>query len=127
MSLTDKYSSVYNLAQQLGCDPLSATEDGGKLVLKANAPHQYAANQLWDAIKEIDPDLSHGDLVFDWSVARDDIFGEYTVKSGDTLSGIAKKVTGNKLSYQQIFEANRHILNDPNKIQVGQKLTIPKH
>ena len=26
MSLTDKYSSVYNLAQQLGCDPLSATD-----------------------------------------------------------------------------------------------------
>ena len=40
-------------------------------------------------------------------------------------SAIAKEVTGGKLNYNHIFEANRDKLSDPDKIQVGQKLTIP--
>jgi nucleoid-associated protein YgaU len=49
----------------------------------------------------------------------------YEVVSGDTLSKIAKKFYGDPELYPQIFEANRDQLNDPNKIQVGQKLRIP--
>jgi nucleoid-associated protein YgaU len=47
------------------------------------------------------------------------------VQPGDTLSKIAKKYYGDPNLYTQIFEANRDILNDPNLIQVGQKLRIP--
>ena len=49
----------------------------------------------------------------------------YVVKKGDTLSKIAKEYYGDAQLYPQIFEANRDVLKDPNKIQVGQKLRIP--
>lgn len=49
----------------------------------------------------------------------------YTVQSGDTLSKIAKEMYGNANEYQKIFEANRPMLSDPNKIYVGQVLRIP--
>lgn len=49
----------------------------------------------------------------------------YVVKKGDTLSKIAKEFYGDAQLYPQIFEANRDILKDPNKIQIGQKLRIP--
>ncbi|MDO4450152.1 MAG: peptidoglycan-binding protein LysM [Moraxella sp.] len=49
----------------------------------------------------------------------------YTVKSGDTLSKIAKEMYGNANEYNKIFEANRPLLSDPNKIYPGQVLRIP--
>lgn len=49
----------------------------------------------------------------------------HTVKSGDTLWGIAKSYYGNGSQFPAIFNANRDKLSDPNKIQVGQVLTIP--
>jgi nucleoid-associated protein YgaU len=48
------------------------------------------------------------------------------VRSGDTLSKIAKYVYGDANAYPRIFEANRDTLKDPDKIQVGQKLNLPK-
>lgn len=49
----------------------------------------------------------------------------YEVKKGDTLSKIAEEYYGDKMLYPRIFEANRDILKDPNKIKPGQKLRIP--
>ena len=49
----------------------------------------------------------------------------YEVKSGDTLSKIAKQEYGDANAYMTIFEANRDILHNPNMIQPGQKLKIP--
>ncbi len=49
----------------------------------------------------------------------------YTVKSGDTLGGIAKALLGNAMRYPEIFEANKPMLTDPNKIYPGQVLRIP--
>ena len=49
----------------------------------------------------------------------------YEVKRGDTLSKIAEEFYGDPSLYPKIFEANRDTLNDPDKIQVGQKLRIP--
>ena len=49
----------------------------------------------------------------------------YTVKSGDTLGKIAKEHYGNAAKYPVIFEANRPLLSDPNKIYPGQVLRIP--
>lgn len=50
----------------------------------------------------------------------------YTVKSGDTLSKVAKEMYGNANDYMKIFEANKPMLSDPNKIYVGQVLRIPE-
>jgi nucleoid-associated protein YgaU len=49
----------------------------------------------------------------------------YVVKKGDTLSKIAAEIYGDKMLYPKIFEANRDVLSDPNKIKPGQKLKIP--
>ncbi len=49
----------------------------------------------------------------------------YEVKSGDSLSKIAKNEYGDASKWRQIFEANQDILKDPNKIFPGQKLKIP--
>jgi nucleoid-associated protein YgaU len=49
----------------------------------------------------------------------------YTVKSGDTLSKIAKEHYGDAMKYPAIFDANKPMLSDPNKIYPGQVLRIP--
>lgn len=49
----------------------------------------------------------------------------YTVKSGDTLSHIAKAHYGNANKYMAIFEANKPMLKDPDEIYPGQVLRIP--
>lgn len=50
----------------------------------------------------------------------------YTVKSGDTLWGIAKKYYGNGAQYTRIYEANKDKIKNPNLIYVGQVFTIPQ-
>jgi len=49
----------------------------------------------------------------------------HTVVSGDSLSKIAKKYYGNAMKYPVIFEANKPMLTDPDKIYPGQVLRIP--
>ncbi|MCM5662422.1 peptidoglycan-binding protein LysM [Galbibacter mesophilus] len=49
----------------------------------------------------------------------------HTVVSGDTLGKIAKKFYGNAMKYPVIFEANKPMLKDPDKIYPGQVLRIP--
>jgi nucleoid-associated protein YgaU len=49
----------------------------------------------------------------------------YTVVRGDTLSAISKTQYGNANDYMKIFEANRPMLGNPDKIYPGQVLRIP--
>jgi nucleoid-associated protein YgaU len=49
----------------------------------------------------------------------------HMVKKGDTLSKIAEQYYGDKMLYPKIFEANKDVLQDPDKIKPGQKLRIP--
>lgn len=49
----------------------------------------------------------------------------HVVEKGDTLSAIAKRYYGKAGLYTKIFDANRDVLDDPNKIKPGQKLRIP--
>lgn len=49
----------------------------------------------------------------------------YTVESGDTLSAIAKEHYGDATKYPVIFEANRPMLENPDRIYPGQVLRIP--
>ncbi|HYD88548.1 MAG TPA: peptidoglycan-binding protein LysM [Vitreimonas sp.] len=50
----------------------------------------------------------------------------YEVKSGDTLSKIAKQFYGDANKYSAIFEANKPMLKDPDEIYPGQTLRIPQ-
>jgi nucleoid-associated protein YgaU len=49
-----------------------------------------------------------------------------TVEKGDTLSAISKRVYGDANKYQKIFDANKPMLKDVNKIYPGQVLRIPE-
>ncbi len=49
----------------------------------------------------------------------------YVVKSGDSLSKIAKEVYGDANRWPEIFEANKDKIKDPNLIYPGQELRIP--
>ena len=50
---------------------------------------------------------------------------DYTVKSGDSLSAIARKLTGST-NWQAIYEQNKAVIgSNPNMIKPGQVLTIP--
>jgi nucleoid-associated protein YgaU len=50
----------------------------------------------------------------------------YTVVSGDSLSRIAKHVYGDVNRWHDIFNANRDLLDNPDKIQPGQVLKLPR-
>ena len=49
----------------------------------------------------------------------------YTIQSGDTLSKIAQETYGDSSQYDKIFEANREVIGDPDKIYPGQQIRIP--
>jgi len=49
-----------------------------------------------------------------------------TVKKGDTLGKIAKKVYGNVMDYKKIYEANPDILRRADRVYIGQRLRVPE-
>ena len=50
----------------------------------------------------------------------------YTVKKGDSLSTIARKLTGSASNWRKIYEQNKSVIgSNPNKIKVGMTLVIP--
>ena len=49
----------------------------------------------------------------------------YVVKSGDTLSKIAKQLLGDADRWPDIIAANKDTLSDPDEIKPGQELNIP--
>ncbi|WP_400193382.1 LysM peptidoglycan-binding domain-containing protein [Hymenobacter sp. B81] len=51
----------------------------------------------------------------------------YTVVSGDSLSKIAKRHYGDATKWHQIYDANKATIgNNPDHIEVGQMLKLPK-
>ena len=65
------------------------------------------------------------DLACDLKVKNTDVYGYWVVKSGDSLSKIAKRSYDDAGKYMKIFEANKDVLKDPNVIKPGQNLKIP--
>lgn len=59
--------------------------------------------------------------------STEEIVGErtYTIEKGDTLSKIAKEQLGHASAWKQIFEANRDVLDDPDRIFPGQVIKLP--
>ncbi len=132
--LKQKYQSVLNMADQQRIQFQNLHVQDNKLFIRGVAPSEDAKNKFWDQIKLVDPSLSDltADISVDESRAQGAAVGgggqsgqTYTVKSGDTLSKISKQFYNDPSEFMRIFYANRDKLNDPNKIQVGQQLTIP--
>lgn len=124
MNLREKYAHAIQTAKGFHMQG-AAEERDGKLYFKGQVQSQDEVNKIWDAIKTVP----------DW---RNDVVAEvtldptakaaatYTVKAGDTLSKIAKEHLGDANAYMKIFDVNKSILSDPDKIKPGQVLTIPK-
>jgi nucleoid-associated protein YgaU len=126
MGLRDKYA--YAIQQAKGKFDGSAQERDGKLYFTGTVKTEAEKNELWNAIKTI-PDW-RDEIVADIKVTGGPAPAApqgqtYTVKSGDTLSGIAKHHLGDANAYMKIFEANRDQLSDPDRIKPGQVLKIP--
>lgn len=122
MSLQEKYQSLIDMANSSGISGLNITEGDGFIKIEGAASSAETKQALWDEYGRIDPDYRSGDLVLDIT-APEAAANTYTVQSGDNLSKIGSKYG---VSWQQIFEANRDKLNDPDKIYPGQELTIPQ-
>ena len=126
MGLRDTYA--YAIQQSKGKFHGSAEERDGKLHFRGTVATEAEKNEIWTAIKTI-PTWKN-DIVADIQVtggpaASTAAARTYTVKSGDTLSKIAKDHLGNANDYMKIFDANKDQLTDPDKIKPGQVLKIP--
>jgi LysM repeat protein len=134
--LKGKYQSVLNLIEQQQVQLQNLHVENDKLFIRGTAPSDAAKNGVWNQIKLVDSGYEK-DLIADISVdtsraaaaAAGGGQGQggqvYEVKSGDNLSKISKQFYGDPNEYMRIFYANRDKLNDPDRLQVGQKLTIP--
>jgi nucleoid-associated protein YgaU len=139
---------MYAYAQQVAQGHFHGTieERNGKLEFKGSVATEQEKNDIWNAIKTI-PSWQK-DINADIRVtggpsaaatappqaakppaappaAAPPAAKTYTVKSGDTLSQIAKEHLGNAGAYMKIFELNKDQLTDPDKIKPGQVLRLP--
>jgi len=130
MGLRDTYAHAIQTAK--GKFHGSADERDGKLHFKGTVATEAEKNEIWTAIKTIP--TWQKDIVADIQVTGGSAAGSaaapakgktYTVKSGDTLSAIAKEHLGNANAYMKIFELNKDQLADPDKIKPGQVLRLP--
>ena len=98
-------------------------DDDGKVLVKGRGLTQEQKEKLILAVGNVD---GVGE-VEDGIEATDDAPAArfYTVESGDSLSKIAKEMYGDPMRYPEIFEANKPMLKDPDKIYPGQVLRIP--
>src|SRR5688572_20252275 len=129
-NLKMKYGPVLTVIEQEKIQLRNLHVQDGKLYIKGVAPSEAAKNKVWDRIKAINPAAQ--DITADFTVvaplasaAAKPSGATYTVKSGDTLSKIAKASYGDGNEYMRIFYANQDKLKDPDKIQVGQVLNVP--
>jgi len=122
MELKDKYSKLTDYAQKSQIEDLSVTEKNGILYIsgKTTTP---VKDRMWEIYDDIDPDMRSGDLVLDIQ-EEEGSETTYEIKSGDNLSKIAKNYPG--MTWQKIYEANKDVIKDPNKIFPGQKIKIPQ-
>lgn len=122
MALQEKYQELISFATNSGTTNLNVVEQDNVLYVTGTAPSESVKKQIWDLYNKIDPDMRAGDMVLNISVEPGS--GQtYEVKSGDSLSKIAKNYEG--ITWKDIFEANRDKIKDPDLIYPGQILTIP--
>jgi LysM repeat protein len=133
MNMREKYDHAIQVAKGLRMQG-SADEKNGKLYFNGVVKSEDEKNQIWNAIKTVSSWQS--DIVADLRVEAPAAAPAaaapaaktpetYTVKAGDSLSKIAKEHLGNANAYMAIFNANRDILTDPDKIKPGMVLKLP--
>ena len=124
MSVKAKYQPVLDLGEKLEVKNGDVVVDGDVLKIKGMTKTQYEKNLLWDKIKEIGGEHPT-DIKANITVEDDSVYARHIVKSGESLSKIAKHYYGDPMKYKQIFEANTNILKNPDLIHPDQVLAIP--
>lgn len=125
MGLREKYA--YAITTAKGKFDGSAQEEGGKLHFVGTVKSEDDKNALWSAIKTIPEwkDEVVASITVTPGASAPAAAKTYTVKSGDTLSKIAKEHLGDAGAYMKIYEANRDQLSNPDLIKPGQVLKLP--
>jgi nucleoid-associated protein YgaU len=109
----------------LGNPNVQATVDGDKVTITGEVESQEEKEKIVLAVGNIAGVGSVDDQITVTGPVV--VAAEFVeVKAGDTLSAISLRVYGNANQYEKIFEANKPMLKDVNKIYPGQKLRIPK-
>ena len=115
----------YIASQQLSAEGLRVEYDGSSatVTVSGRAPDQATKEKIVLCCGNVEGVGAVNDQL---TVAQPtEAARYYTVVRGDTLSAIAKKEYGNANAYMKIFEANKPMLKDPDKIYPGQQLRIP--
>lgn len=123
-SKKDKAEAIQQEVKDLGLGDVDVEVDGDKVSLKGGAKDQETREKIILAAGNVD-----GVATVEENITTEDEAPEarfHTVERGDTLSKIAKEVYGNAMKYPVIFEANKPMLTDPDKIYPGQVLRIPE-
>lgn len=124
MSVKEKYQPVLNMGEKLNVKDGYVEETGSKLKVGGTVNTLREKDLMWDEIKRIGGE-NPSDIEADIKVSNSQYYAKHTVKSGESLSKIAKEYYGKPMEYKRIFEANTDQLKDPDKIFPGQELTIP--
>ncbi|MDX2438080.1 MAG: peptidoglycan-binding protein LysM [Acidobacteriota bacterium] len=120
-----KAENLTNFVQGLGLeiDDLVLVVDDDLVTVSGTAPSQEIREKVVLAIGNTAGIARVDDQLV--VVAPEPEARFYTVVRGDSLSKIAKEFYGNAMKYPVIFEANKPMLSDPDKIYPGQMLRIP--
>jgi nucleoid-associated protein YgaU len=107
----------------IGAEDVEVAVEGDKVVLKGKAPSQEVREKMILAAGNVAGVASVEDAVETPEPPAEPVF--HTVEKGDTLWKIAERTLGSGARYPEVFEANRPMLSDPDKIYPGQMLRIP--
>ena len=125
MALQNKYQPLIDAAERAGARNLQVRQQNNVLYIDGEVPSESVKQQLWDKYNQLDPDYRSGDLILNLNIApgAKAAVTEYEVVSGDNLSKIGKKYG---VTWQEIYEANRDRIKNPDLIQPGWRLKIPQ-
>ena len=119
-------NKLLRLIQQmdLGVDKPKVSYDDGIATVWGTAPSQKVKENVLLTIGNCRGVEAVDDRMEVVEPAPEALF--YTVKKGDTLGAIAKEHLGSAGRYTEVFEANRPMLEHPDRIYPGQVLRIPR-
>ncbi|MDY0936600.1 peptidoglycan-binding protein LysM [Pseudomonas viridiflava] len=111
----------------LGNPNIQTEVDGGTVIVKGEVASQEEKEKILvtlgniEGVEKVDDQMT---VASSAPAATESKF--YEVKKDDTLSKISKEMYGDANKYQKIFDANKPMLENVNKIYPGQKLRIPE-
>ena len=115
--------SNYVVELGLGVENLAITVDGDTATVFGTVESQSEKEKVILAVGNVAGVATVDDRL---SVSNPEPEAQfYTVQKGDSLSKISKEFYGSYNKYMRIFEANKPMLKDPDKIYPGQVLRIP--